>query len=130
MFCRLQSILSEGVPSPLSRTQRGPAQHPKQDGFESYEKKKILGALCILKVPFNDQCVCCCVSCSRCVAEKTISTQIWQNICGCTKAKLIGVFRNTRRHLVLSVRTAVLLAMGHLPIGCFADDKTFCIVIL
>jgi len=40
MFCRLQSILSEGVPSPLSRTQRGPAQHPKQDGFESYEKKR------------------------------------------------------------------------------------------
>ena len=44
MFCRLQSILSEAVPSPLSRTQRGPAQHPKQDGFESYEKNMIFGA--------------------------------------------------------------------------------------
>jgi len=58
-----------------------------------------------------------------------IKRKTWPTTCGCTYAKVKRNFLNTRSHLVWSVRTAVLLSMGHLPVGCSADDKTFCIVI-
>jgi len=44
MFSRLLGILSEGVPSPLSRRRKAAATQPKQDGFVCYEKFRILCA--------------------------------------------------------------------------------------
>jgi len=94
----------------------------------SFTKKKRFWVLSAFSKPHLMTSVSVVVSAVLGVWLKKLSTQIWQNICGCTKAKLIGIFRNTRRHLVLIVRRAVLLSMGHLPIGCFADDKKFGIV--